>query len=296
MRSTMALLARQMALAVTALTLLFGSYLLHLRLDQIRGNPQNAQQFMLLPKAEFLKVSSLGYHSVLADFFWLQVIQVMGERKVSEEAGRWMYRALDILTSLDPQFVRAYEVGGLALCTLVVFPEESNALLEKGMKHNPHVWQLPFYLGINYYFEFGDDEKAGEYVAKAARLPGAPEYLSGLAARLYVSAKAPQNAVELLASLYEHAADGESRQVLEERLKKAIVARDIQILQEAIKKYRDRFSKQPGRLEDLVSQGVLTALPRDPFGSQYIYDSYAQVVSNSAVKDKMIMRGHRRRG
>jgi tetratricopeptide (TPR) repeat protein len=290
----MTLIIQQMALAALGLVFVAGSYFLHVRLDQLQEGVPKIQRFMFLPQAQVLRVASLGYHGVAADFLWLQAIQAMGERKVSEEAGRWIYRALDIVTTLDPQFVRAYEAGGLALCTLVVLPEESNALLEKGMKHNPQAWQLPFYLGINYYFEFGDDEKAGEYIARAARLPGAPEYLSGLAARLYVSAKAPQNAVELLASLYEHAADGEARQVLEQRLKEAIVERDLQILEGAIGRYRDRYSKRPDQLEDLVAQGVLSALPRDPFGGRYLYDPYTQVVSNSSVKARMIMKGHRR--
>ena len=290
----MTLIIRQMALAALGLVFVVGSYFLHVRLDQLQEGATKIQRFMFLPQAQVLRVASLGYHGVAADFLWIQAIQAMGEKKVTEEAGRWIYRVLDILTTLDPKFVRAYEAGGLALCTLVVLPEESNALLEKGMKHNPDVWQLPFYLGINYYFEFGDDAKAAEYVARAARLPAAPAYLSGLAARLYVSAKAPQNAVELMASLYEQAADGEVRHVLEQRLKEAIVARDLQVLEEAIRRYRDRYSKQPGQLEDLVAQGVLNALPRDPFGGQYLYDPSTQVVSSSSVKERMAMKGNRR--
>ena len=261
---------------------------------RLQEGVQKIQRFMFLPQAQVLRVATLGYYGVAADLLWIQAIQAMGERKVTEEAGRWIYRVLDILTTLDPKFVRVYEAGGLALCTLVILPEESNALLEKGMKHNPDVWQLPFYLGINYYFEFGDDAKAAEYVARAARLPEAPAYLSGLAARLYVSAKAPQNAVELMASLYEQAVDGEVRHVLEQRLKEAIVERDLQMLEEAIRRYRDRYSKQPSQLEDLVAQGVLNALPRDPFGRRYLYDPSTQVVSNGAVKERMAMKGNRR--
>lgn len=290
----MTLIIRQMALAMLGLVFVAGSYFLHVRLDQLQEGVPKIQRFMFLPQAHVLRVASLGYHGVAADFLWIQAIQAMGEKKVTEEAGRWIYRVLDILTTLDPKFVRAYEAGGLALCTLVVLPEESNALLEKGMKYNPDVWQLPFYLGINYYFEFGDDAKAAEYVDRAARLPAAPAYLSGLAARLYVSAKAPQNAVELIASLYEQAADGEVRQVLEQRLKEAIVERDLQVLEEAIRRYRDRYSKQPGQLEDLVAQGVLNALPRDPFGGRYLYDPSIQVVSSSSVKERMAMKGNRR--
>ena len=61
----------------------------------------------------------------------------MGEHKVSDAAGRWLYRAFDIITTLDPKFVRVYEAGGLALTTLVVLPEESNQLLMKGIERNP---------------------------------------------------------------------------------------------------------------------------------------------------------------
>ena len=292
----MTLIIRQTVLMVIGLLLVSGTYLLHVRLDQLQGEAPKTQRFAFLPQAEVLKIASLGYQSIVADFIWLQVIQAMGEKKVSEEAGRWIYRALDVVTTLDPKFVRAYEAGGLVLCTLVVLPEESNALLEKGMKHNPQAWQLPFYIGINYYFELGDDAKAGEYIARAARLPGAPAYLPGLAARLYVSAKAPQNAVELLASMYENAADGDARKVLELRLKQAIVVRDLQVLEAAIGRYRDRFSNQPGQLEDLVVQGVLSALPRDPFGERYLYDPSTQVVSSSSVEEKMTIKGHRRQG
>lgn len=290
----MTLAIRQLVLAALGLIVAAGSFFLHVRLDQLRDGVPEIQRFMFLPQADILRGGSLGYQGAVADFIWLQVVQVMGERKVSEEAGRWIYQAVDVVTTLDPKFVQAYEVGGLALCTLVVMPEESNALLRKGMKHNPQVWQLPFYLGINYYFEFADDATAGEYVALAARLPGAPEYLSGLAVRLYVSAKAPQNAVELLASLYEHATDVEVRQVLEQRLKRAIVERDIQVLEEAIRRYRDRFSNQPGQLEDLVSRGILNALPSDPFGGQYLYDPNTRSVRSSSVKERMTMKGQRR--
>lgn len=37
----------------------------------------------------------------------------------------------------------------------------------------------------------------------AARIPGAPEIIARLAAKLLVSAKSPQQAVELLAKVYE---------------------------------------------------------------------------------------------
>ena len=149
----------------------------------------------------------MGYQGLVADALWLQAIQVMGEHKVSDAAGRWLYRAFDIITTLDPKFVRVYEAGGLALTTLVVLPEESNQLLMKGIERNPTEWKLPFYLGINHYFELSDDAKAAEYMAQASRVPGAPPGLIPIAANLFASAKSPQQAVDMLATAYQNTSD-----------------------------------------------------------------------------------------
>src|SRR5207247_3620541 len=116
-----------------------GLPLLHVRIDEQRAVAPKLQRFMDLPRGEYLRVAVLGYEQVVADLLWIQAIQAMGEREVTEEAGHWIYRALDVITTLDPKFVRVYEVGGIALATLVVHIDESNRILEKGIQHNPEV-------------------------------------------------------------------------------------------------------------------------------------------------------------
>jgi tetratricopeptide (TPR) repeat protein len=254
------------------------------------------RQLTYLPSGEYLRMASLGYRELAADFLWLQVIQVMGEKKLSEEEGQWLYHAVDRITTLDPKFVRAYEAGSHALCILVLMPKESNLLLEKGMRHNPQEWMLPFLLGINYYFELGDDEKAAEAMAKAARLPGAPERLVNLAAKLFVSAKSPQQAVELLAKVYEETSDENVRKMVEARLKESIVERDLQILEEAIRRYQLNHTHRPERLDDLVGPGLLRELPKEPFGGQYLYEPATGVVRSSEVTERMRITTRRRGG
>jgi tetratricopeptide (TPR) repeat protein len=173
--------------------------------------------------------------------------------------------------------------------------EESNRLLEKGMQHNPQEWKLPFLLGINYYFEMAEDEKAAEAMAKAARLPGAPESLARLAAKLFVSARSPQQAVELLAKVYEESSDENVRKMLEIRLKETIVERDLQILEQAISLYQANHSHRPERLENLAGPGLLRELPKEPFGGQYLYEPTTGVVRSSEVAERMRI-GARRRG
>jgi hypothetical protein len=248
------------------------------------------ERLLYLPDAEYLKIASLGYREMIADLLWIQSIQVMGEKKVSESSGRWLYRALDIITTLDTKFVRAYEAGGLALTTLVVLPEESNQLMMKGMQHNPTEWKLPFLIGINYYYELYDDAKAAEYISQASRLPGAPSSLSTLAANLYVSGHSPQQAVDLLAALYEKATDESAKKLLEIRLKIVLTERDLYILEQAIDRYRRQHGQYPPKLESLVGTGLLPALPVEPSGGLYLYDAK----TGAEMTERLTMTGRRR--
>jgi hypothetical protein len=252
------------------------------------------QEFMYLPAGAQLKTAAVGYEHVVADLLWLEAIQVMGGQKVSQEAGRWLFHALDVITTLDPAFVHVYEVGGIALTTMVVLPEESNRLLEKGMTHNPDVWKLPFLIGFNHYFELHDDAKAAEYIARASKLAGAPVFLAPFAARLYASSHEPQLALEFLVQVYQHTTDENTRALIEQRIKEVMVERDLQLLEQAIGRFHDRHQAYPGRLNDLVTDGLLPQIPSEPFGGIYQYDPDSHGVRSSTVTDRLKARGHRR--
>lgn len=253
------------------------------------------ERLLYLPDAEYLKIASLGYRELIADLLWIQSIQVMGEKRVSESSGRWLYRAFDIITTLDPKFVRAYEAGGLALTTLVVLPEESNRLMMKGMRHNPTEWKLPFLIGINYFYELYDDATAAEYMSQAARLPGAPSAsLAKIAANFYVSGHSPQQAVNLLAELYQKATDENAKNLLEIRLKIVLTERDLYLLEQAIDRYRKQNGQYPPSLEALVGAGLLSALPAEPSGGRYLYDAKTGIVSSSEMPERLTVTGRRR--
>jgi tetratricopeptide (TPR) repeat protein len=290
----MSAIPRTMALWATGTVLAVSLCALQIPLTHWSNSKPKLQKLTYLPSGDYLRMASLGYRELAADLLWLQAIQVMGERKLSEEAGHWLYQAVDRITTLDPKFVRAYEAGSHALCILVVLPEQSNRLLEKGMRHNPQEWKLPFLLGMNYYFELADDEKAAEVMALASRLPGAPESLVRLAAKLFVSAKSPQQAVELLAKVYEETSDENVRKMLEIRLKESIVERDLQILEQAISRFQANHSRRPERLENLVEPGMLRELPMEPFGGRYLYEPATGIVRSSEVTERIRLTGHRR--
>ena len=127
-----------------------------------------------LPKGEYLKPALLGYHHLGADILWLRLIQVIGKKRNSADEYEWMYHALDVITTLDPQYAYAYYAGGVILGDLANRPDLSNRLLEKGVKANPEVWNIPFLLGYNYYFLLGDPAKGAEYIMRGGPPAGWP--------------------------------------------------------------------------------------------------------------------------
>ena len=234
-----------------------------------------------LPKGEYLKPALLGYHHVGADMLWLRLVQVVGKKRNSADEYEWMYHALDVLTTLDPQYAYAYYAGGVILGDLANRTDLSNRLLEKGVNANPDVWNIPFLLGYNYYFLLGEPAKGAEYIMRAASLPDGPSYLPGLATRMAAEAGSPGTALAFLEVRLRETHDPEMREVLANRMKEVIIERDLRLLGSAMEAYRMQHQVPPGTLTDLVVAGVLPNLPEEPFGGNYRLDPETGRVSSS---------------
>lgn len=274
---------RSAVLVAVALAVLVGVIVaLQQELDRRRGNlVATKEQLRALPSGDLLRPLLLGYRHMGADLLWLQVIQVLGQRDVPMEEYEWAAHALDVITTLDPQFVYAYDAGGVVLSELGGLVEESNRLLRKGMAANPMAWRLPFQLGFNLFFHQQDYQGAAEAMAMAARLPGRPAYVPELAARLFAEAKNPDLAMTFLASVRATIQDPQVVAALDRRRDEAVIERDLLMIERAMAAYSDRFGGFPPSLQRLVEAGLLTAIPLEPFGGEYRLDPETGQVSSS---------------
>ena len=265
---------RARALGLAAALLLLAS--IGLRWESAQRHEGMAEvrtQLRLLPNGAFVKPMVLGYHHVAADLLWLNIVQVLGEREVRHADDEWLFHALDVATTLDPQYVYAYDVGGVVLAELAGRVDWSNALLEKGMAANPGAWRLPFQLGFNAFFHQQDYVRAADYMALAARLPGRPAYVPELAARLYVEGKQPALALDFLDVMARQTDDGQVLAVLARRKAEVIVERDLTLVEEAVQRYTARTGERPHTFEALIQAGDLAACPVEPFGGAYRLDA-----------------------
>ncbi len=245
------------------------------------------EELAQLPRGEYLKPALLGYHNLGADILWLRLLQVLGKKKNTADEYEWIFHAMDVITTLDPQYDYVYYVGGVVLTNIANRVDLSNRLLEKGFKENPTVWNIPFLLGYNHYFIQGDAVKAAEYIAAAARLPGGPAYLPGLASRMYAEANNPETALQFLEALWRQTQDDGMREVLEKRVKEVMIERDIRLLESAVNQYKGKQGHVPAKLQDLVTSGYLHQIPEEPFGGSYKLDSKIGKVTSSTHPDRL---------
>jgi len=138
---------------------------------------------------------------------------------VADRKYPWLYHMLDLVTTLDPNFIWPYYFGGIVLSLEAKQVEQSNLILEKAMNHHPEVWKFPFYIGFNYWFHYDDPGKAASYIKIAAKLPGAPGYLKTFPARLYYEAGANEAALDFLVEMLKNTQDPQMRARIEKRIK-----------------------------------------------------------------------------
>ena len=117
-------------------------------------------------------------------------------------------------------------------------------------------------------------------MAEAARLPGSPPYLPGLASRMLTEAREPEAAFKLLEPIVKQESDPARRVVLERRIREVTVERDIQTLERAVEGYREKTGSVPADLSALVREGILTAIPPEPNGGNYLLDRGGKVRSD----------------
>lgn len=240
------------------------------QVDRQRQSIPKANALSYLPPGEYLKLAVLGYRDIVADFIWLKAVQNYAGRNQSRAGYLAAYHAADVATDLNPDFVHAYKASGTILSVWANMPNESVAILKKGVQNNPTVWELPFFLAYDYYYDLHDPQTAATYFQKAAGLPGAPGWLGKLAAKMTVQAGDPDAALEFLQRLYQATSDERTREGLLERMREVEAERRIRLLEGAVKQYRDRYGVSPKQLNDLASKGLLVTIPEDPRGGQFV--------------------------
>lgn len=233
---------------------------------------------------------AFGFRNFLGDLAWLQAVQVSGERKMTPGHYDRLYLLLRTVANLDPRFVLPYLLGGIVLADSPGHAREALEILERGWKHHPGDWRLPFYVGYTRYFSLGDPLEGAKALEAASRIPESPPYLPLLAARMYAEGRDPGTALAFLAAMVRVETDPSRLEILRGRILEVIVERDLQALETAIAAYRERTGRVPGNLSDLVREDLIPSLPQEPHGGSYLLRGDGTVRSDRVATRMKVFR------
>jgi len=243
----------------------------------------------------FLEISrnpafAFGFRNFLGDLAWLRAVQIAGTSNIAPGDYDRLYVLLRTVGNFDPRFVVPYILGGMVLGDSPSHVHEALDLLRRGMESHPDDWRFPFYIGYTKYFSLGDPLEGATALEAAARLPGSPPYLPLLASRMFTEGGSPETALSFLRGMIREETDPVRLEILQSRVRAVIVERDLQALEKAVVAYRDRKGVLPVALSDLVREGLIREIPREPNGGAYLLAPDGTVRSNRVTARLKVFR------
>ena len=236
---------------------------------------------------QILKITALEYDGMLSDLLYLRGLVFLGGTFERSEPGRervqpwewqWCYNVMDTSSQLDPWFFDPYFTGNAFFTLQAGMVRESNALLERGMRARDWDWMIPFFIGFNHYYFLRDIDRATEYLMEASRRPGPSEQLASLASRLAFKENRTLNSILFLEAIVRKTQDDRMRENYEIRLKTLRAIRSLEIASE---RFQARFRRKPRELNELVTRGILTAIPDDPLEGGFLIEEDGTISSRN---------------
>lgn len=265
---------RTAALWLTLVACIVAWVMPQISIDYRRARWREPEALLLLPTGKYLDAVSLGYQSVLSDVLYLWSIQYYGHHR-TREGRRYLWRIFDVITDLDPLYQDAYLTGALIMAVDMGDAESAIRLLDKGAANNPGEWIYPLEAGYYAWMNLGDYARAAEYFARAMRYEQAPPMVERLHAAMTERLGDRQQALRLWLGIYAEAERDGDEQVMSiawQHVYDLKVDIDLEMLGEAIERFRADRGRPPRVLSALVSQGYLRVLPNGPTGEPYRYD------------------------
>ena len=259
------------------------------RLDARRAAFTPPDDLVYLPDASRLRPLALGYDNVLADLVWFRTIDYFGAHYTSDKTYPWLASMCELVTDLDPRAKDVYRFAALILPWEAHDPDAAIRLLEKGTRALPRSWSLYYHLGVIHYLFKGDYDAAAGHLTRAAELPKAPPFVARFAAILQTQRQGPQTTIAILEQMRDQATSRETREVVERSLRDAQAAWDIQLIEDAVQKYRAHTGHLPATLAQVVDAGFMRFVPPDRHGGVYQVDPATGAVRSSRGKVPLVL-------
>jgi tetratricopeptide (TPR) repeat protein len=277
---------QDVALIVLILAGLASIFGLSRSIDAHRPPPDSAlEEEKLYVTGNVARRMSLGFNGLIADWYWMRSLQYVGRKIMTvpqnvpiDNLGaldlKLLAPLLDTATTLDPQFMEAYEYAAVVLPTVNV--DEAIRITKKGIAANPGEWRLYHHLGY-IYWQRGDFKTAAENYGAGAMLPGAPAWLKAMQARMQAEGGSRGTAREIYTRMYEEApADSQVKDMARRRLLQLDALDQQDVLRKILGAYKGKtghclsaWREVGSLLQTLRFQMNDAGAPLDPAGTPY---------------------------
>lgn len=245
------------------------------------------EEIKFVPKTGISELLSLDHRGFLADMYFIQVSlhsgSLMWKPLKFKFDSQWAYEMMNVITDLDPKYYVAYLFTGMGLIHNFDDVKLAKPIIEKGMAVFPDSWELPFWIGYDYYVYFEDNKTASTYLWRAAQKPAAPKHFLSLMLSALKKTGEYEKAFWAMKTLWDSAKNEKRKTVY---AKKMIQLKNLALLQKAALIFRERNGRFPTGLNELLISGIIKKMPEDPYGTPYEWDAEKKIVVVKKEKKK----------
>lgn len=217
-----------------------------------------------VPSPKVASAMAFGFNALLADFHWLQAVQIVGgDEGVDARKAHHLGKLVDVVTTLNPHVGHPYRFAAVWLTHDEELVREGSRLLERAVQYHPNDWRNYFYLGFNHFFYLYEYQEAAAALEIAMSLPNSPAYLPRLVARLKSQHADIDVSEVFLRELLRNTEDEEARATLQIALDEIEIEYKARHLDRARIAYVELSGRDIQAVEDLTMgmHRVLEKLP-----------------------------------
>lgn len=219
----------------------------------------------------FYRVAAGEFAGLSADFMYLDIAALFGGRDsntLSESDWDKVEKAFAVATGLDTFFEPTFRAVQAYLPWSAARYHEAIDLLEPVHEKRSWHWLPTFFIAFDYYFFLKDNGEASRYFLQAAQREQAPGLLATMGSRLAAESGNAAMGINFLRRMMETAKNESERETYRTRIE---ALQGVVILEDAVKRYRADFGRNPPDLLMLQLHGYVRQMPRNPYHPNYFY-------------------------
>lgn len=244
------------------------------------------EDIRVVPNKEIIKLLSLDHCGFAADILFIKVNlhsgSLMWKPLKFVFDSDWSYGIMNLVTDLDPKYFTAYLFSAMGLIHNFDDVKRAKPIIEKGIQVFPDSWELPFWIGYDYYVYFNDYHIASQYLWKASQKPDAPKSFLSLMINALKEKGDYKKALWALKSMHDETDDKNLKLIY---AKKIVQLENMIFLQQAVSIFKEHKKRYPRSLDEMVRVNLLKDIPEDPFQMSYRLDPDTGKVSINKEKN-----------